>query len=177
MKLKDDKVQFQSKMLTQNLVPFIIANVWNRCVYVCLCSIRFPRTMVIFALFFHILAERPVEIDHHVHEFSSVHYHVQCSTLDQIFTYLSISAPLLSQGLPVSSEFPQHTLEMVKCFQSFKMYTALQKIHKDKDVEPTEFEENVAQAKCLETGKTVSIKKVLQDKRYKNLELQPCGQP
>lgn len=27
-----------------------------------------------------------------------------------------------------------------------KMYTALQKIHKDKDAEPTEFEENVAQA-------------------------------
>lgn len=25
------------------------------------------------------------------------------------------------------------------------MYTALQKIHKDKDAEPTEFEENVAQ--------------------------------
>ncbi|GFQ06504.1 actin-related protein 2/3 complex subunit 2b [Phtheirospermum japonicum] len=59
-------------------------------------------------------AERPVEIDHHVHEFGSVHYHVQCSALDPIFTYLSISTPLLSQGLPVSSEFPQHTLEMVK---------------------------------------------------------------
>nr|GLL19258.1 40S ribosomal protein S7 [Ipomoea trifida] len=28
----------------------------------------------------------------------------------------------------------------------FKMYTALQKIHKDKDVEPSEFEETVAQA-------------------------------
>lgn len=27
----------------------------------------------------------------------------------------------------------------------FNMYTALQKIHKDKDAEPTEFEENVAQ--------------------------------
>ncbi|GFP79703.1 glycogen synthase kinase-3 homolog msk-1 [Phtheirospermum japonicum] len=30
----------------------------------------------------------------------------------------------------------------------------------------------VFQAKCLETGKTVAIKKVLQDKRYKNRELQ-----
>ncbi|KAL2531604.1 40S ribosomal protein S7-2 [Abeliophyllum distichum] len=30
--------------------------------------------------------------------------------------------------------------------RSFKMFTALQKIHKDKDAEPTEFEETVAQA-------------------------------
>ncbi|KAI4982467.1 hypothetical protein ZWY2020_022959 [Hordeum vulgare] len=30
----------------------------------------------------------------------------------------------------------------------------------------------VYQAKCLETGETVVIKKVLQDKRYKNRELQ-----
>ncbi|KAK6145917.1 hypothetical protein DH2020_019786 [Rehmannia glutinosa] len=59
-------------------------------------------------------AERPMEIDHHVHEFGSVHYHVQCSALDPIYTYLSISTPLLSQGLPLSSELPTHTLEMVK---------------------------------------------------------------
>lgn len=31
---------------------------------------------------------------------------------------------------------------------------------------------NVLQAKCLETGEAVAIKKVLQDKRYKNRELQ-----
>lgn len=30
----------------------------------------------------------------------------------------------------------------------------------------------ILQAKCLETGETVAIKKVLQDKRYKNRELQ-----
>lgn len=30
----------------------------------------------------------------------------------------------------------------------------------------------IIQAKCLETGETVAIKKVLQDKRYKNRELQ-----
>lgn len=30
----------------------------------------------------------------------------------------------------------------------------------------------MVQAKCLETGETVAIKKVLQDKRYKNRELQ-----
>jgi serine/threonine protein kinase len=31
---------------------------------------------------------------------------------------------------------------------------------------------DILQAKCLETGETVAIKKVLQDKRYKNRELQ-----
>jgi kinase len=30
----------------------------------------------------------------------------------------------------------------------------------------------IEQAKCVETGETVAIKKVLQDKRYKNRELQ-----
>ncbi|KAG8373202.1 hypothetical protein BUALT_Bualt12G0146500 [Buddleja alternifolia] len=59
-------------------------------------------------------AERPVEIDHHVHEFGSVHYHVQCSASDPLYTYLSISTPLLSRGIPLSSQLPQHTLEMVK---------------------------------------------------------------
>ncbi|KAK6122791.1 hypothetical protein DH2020_043469 [Rehmannia glutinosa] len=59
-------------------------------------------------------AERPMEIDHHVHEFGSVHYHVQCSASDPIYTYLSISTPLLSEGLPLSSELPRHTLEMVR---------------------------------------------------------------
>ncbi|KAM3329792.1 hypothetical protein ACQJBY_026677 [Aegilops geniculata] len=34
------------------------------------------------------------------------------------------------------------------------------------------FNLSVLQAKCLETGETVAIKKVLQDKRYKNRELQ-----
>lgn len=32
--------------------------------------------------------------------------------------------------------------------------------------------QSLFQAKCLETGETVAIKKVLQDKRYKNRELQ-----
>ncbi|KAL2242606.1 UNVERIFIED_CONTAM: Actin-related protein 2/3 complex subunit 2B [Sesamum indicum] len=59
-------------------------------------------------------AERPLEIDHHVHEFGSVHFHVQSSASDQPYTYLSISTPLLSQGHPISSELPQHTLEMVR---------------------------------------------------------------
>ncbi|PIN17917.1 Actin-related protein Arp2/3 complex, subunit ARPC2 [Handroanthus impetiginosus] len=59
-------------------------------------------------------AERPMEVDHHLHEFGSVHYHVQCSASDPVYTYISISTPLLSRGLPLSSELPKHTLEMVK---------------------------------------------------------------
>ncbi|GJY86483.1 shaggy-related protein kinase alpha [Tanacetum coccineum] len=35
----------------------------------------------------------------------------------------------------------------------------------------------VFQAKCLESGEAVAIKKVLQDKRYKNRELQKCVNP
>ncbi|KAL1561703.1 actin-related protein 2/3 complex subunit 2B-like isoform X1 [Salvia divinorum] len=59
-------------------------------------------------------AERPLEVDHHVHEFGSVHYHVKHSVTDPVYTYLSVSTPLLSsQGLPISSHLPQHTLEMV----------------------------------------------------------------
>ncbi|XP_047947513.1 actin-related protein 2/3 complex subunit 2B [Salvia hispanica] len=60
-------------------------------------------------------AERPLEVDHHVHEFGSVHYHVKHSVTDPVYTYLSVSTPLLSsQGLPISSQLlPQHTLEMV----------------------------------------------------------------
>ncbi|KAH6778075.1 hypothetical protein C2S51_009387 [Perilla frutescens var. frutescens] len=59
-------------------------------------------------------ADRPLEVDHHVHEFGSVHYHVQHSASDPVYTYLSVSTPLLSQGLPISSQLPHHTLEMVK---------------------------------------------------------------
>lgn len=32
--------------------------------------------------------------------------------------------------------------------QIFKMYTSMKKIQKDKDVEPTEFEQSVAQVMC-----------------------------
>ncbi|KAL7081271.1 hypothetical protein ACP275_14G029000 [Erythranthe tilingii] len=58
-------------------------------------------------------AERPVEIDYHVHEFGSVHYHVQCSASDPHCAYLSISTPLLSRGLTFSSQLPEHILETV----------------------------------------------------------------
>ncbi|KAL8491086.1 hypothetical protein ACS0TY_022928 [Phlomoides rotata] len=56
----------------------------------------------------------PTEIDQHVYEFGSVHYHIRHSSSDPVYTYLSISTPLLlSQGLPFSTHLPQHTLQMV----------------------------------------------------------------
>ncbi|CAA0818240.1 Actin-related protein 2/3 complex subunit 2B [Striga hermonthica] len=58
-------------------------------------------------------ADRPMEIDHHVHEFGSIHYHLRCSASDPTYTYLSVSTPLLSQGLPLSSLLPQYSRDMV----------------------------------------------------------------
>ncbi|KAL2463162.1 Actin-related protein 2/3 complex subunit 2B [Forsythia ovata] len=59
-------------------------------------------------------AERPAEFDHQMHEFGSVQYHVKCSASDPHQTYLSISMPLLSQGLQFTTRLPNHTLDMVK---------------------------------------------------------------
>ncbi|KAK4478226.1 hypothetical protein RD792_017509 [Penstemon davidsonii] len=59
-------------------------------------------------------AEKPMEVDHNIHEFGSVNYHVQCSASEPLYTYLSISTPLLSQGSQLSSELQPHTLYMVK---------------------------------------------------------------
>ncbi|XP_051152647.1 actin-related protein 2/3 complex subunit 2B isoform X2 [Andrographis paniculata] len=60
-------------------------------------------------------AERPQQIDHHIHEFGSVHYHVQCLASDPGCTYLSISTPVVSRGLPLaSSKFSRHTIEIVE---------------------------------------------------------------
>ncbi|XP_044484307.1 actin-related protein 2/3 complex subunit 2B isoform X2 [Mangifera indica] len=55
-------------------------------------------------------AEKPIEIDHHLHEFGSVEYHIQSSVSDPQHAYLSISTPFLSQQSSVS----HNTLEMVK---------------------------------------------------------------
>ncbi|GER46257.1 actin-related protein 2/3 complex subunit [Striga asiatica] len=59
-------------------------------------------------------ADRPMEIDQHVHEFGSIHYHLRCSASDPTYTYLSVSTPLLSQSLPLSSLLPQYSLDMVR---------------------------------------------------------------
>ncbi|KAL4296917.1 hypothetical protein GQ457_12G004970 [Hibiscus cannabinus] len=49
-------------------------------------------------------AEKPIEVDHHLYEFSSVEYYIK-SSVSEPFTYLSISTPLLSRGV-----FPSHRL-------------------------------------------------------------------
>ncbi|KAK9288156.1 hypothetical protein L1049_016604 [Liquidambar formosana] len=59
-------------------------------------------------------AEKPMEIDHHLYEFGSVEYHIQCSSSDPHNTYLSISTPLLSQGVVFSYGLSHYTIQMVK---------------------------------------------------------------
>ncbi|XP_059632312.1 actin-related protein 2/3 complex subunit 2B [Cornus florida] len=59
-------------------------------------------------------AERPMELDHHLHEFGSVDYHIQSLASDPHHAYLSISTPLLSQGILLSQGLPRYTVEMVK---------------------------------------------------------------
>lgn len=55
-----------------------------------------------------------MELDHHLHEFGSVEYHIQSSASDQYKTYLSISTPLLSHGPQLSYELPNSAIEVVK---------------------------------------------------------------
>ncbi|KAL6970605.1 hypothetical protein U1Q18_030300 [Sarracenia purpurea var. burkii] len=59
-------------------------------------------------------AEKPMELDHHLHEFGSVEYHILSSASEPYKTYLSISTPLLSHGVLLSYGLPRSTLEMVK---------------------------------------------------------------
>ncbi|KAK2985210.1 hypothetical protein RJ640_010499, partial [Escallonia rubra] len=57
-------------------------------------------------------ADKPTEIDHHLYEFGSVEYHTQASLSEPNNTYLSISTPLLSQGVLLSHGLPRHATEM-----------------------------------------------------------------
>ncbi|PON94825.1 Actin-related protein 2/3 complex subunit [Trema orientale] len=59
-------------------------------------------------------AQKPMEIDHHLYEFGSVEYHIQCSGSDPQYTYLSISTPLLSQGVLLSYGLSHYTIKMVE---------------------------------------------------------------
>ncbi|KAL5542339.1 hypothetical protein UlMin_010049 [Ulmus minor] len=59
-------------------------------------------------------AQKPMEIDHHLYEFGSVEYHIQFSASDPQNTYLSISTPLLSQGLLLSYGLSPYTKQMVE---------------------------------------------------------------
>lgn len=59
-------------------------------------------------------SENPTEIEHHLHEFGSVQYHIQSFISDSLHVYLSIATPLLSQGVLLSDGLSPYTLEMVK---------------------------------------------------------------
>nr|AFK41637.1 unknown [Lotus japonicus] len=58
-------------------------------------------------------AEKPMEIDHHLHEFGSVEYHIQSEASNPLVAYLSISIPPLCQGV-LTNELSPNTIEMVK---------------------------------------------------------------
>ncbi|XP_047336808.1 actin-related protein 2/3 complex subunit 2B [Impatiens glandulifera] len=57
--------------------------------------------------------ERPMNLDHHLHEFGSVEYHIQSSLLEPYHAYLSISTPLLSHRA-FSHGLPQYAIETIK---------------------------------------------------------------
>ncbi|KAK6929718.1 Actin-related protein 2/3 complex subunit 2 [Dillenia turbinata] len=59
-------------------------------------------------------AERPFEIDHHLYEFGSVEYHIQSLASDPQHAYLSISTPLLSQGILLSYGLSNYTIHAIK---------------------------------------------------------------
>ncbi|WCJ24094.1 Actin-related protein 2/3 complex subunit 2B [Euphorbia peplus] len=65
-------------------------------------------------------AERSIEIDHHLHEFGSVEYHIQSSAIIPHFKWLSISTPLLSQGDMKPYGISAYTMKMIKesCFNA-----------------------------------------------------------
>ncbi|KAH7573180.1 hypothetical protein ACOSP7_006647 [Xanthoceras sorbifolium] len=63
-------------------------------------------------------AEKPLELDHHLHEFGSVEYHIQSTAFDPHLAYLSISMPLLSQGDLLPSGISRYTMEMIKGISS-----------------------------------------------------------
>ncbi|XWS53759.1 hypothetical protein CRYUN_Cryun10bG0027800 [Craigia yunnanensis] len=59
-------------------------------------------------------AEKPIEVDHHLYEFGSVEYHIKSSASDPQLTYLSISTPLLTQGVLLSYGLSPYTIQMVR---------------------------------------------------------------
>nr|GMD75450.1 actin-related protein 2/3 complex subunit 2B [Ipomoea batatas] len=59
-------------------------------------------------------AETPIEIDHHLHEFGSVEYHIQYSASAPDYVYISISTPILSLAFLLTSRLSRFTMEMVK---------------------------------------------------------------
>ncbi|XP_065862997.1 actin-related protein 2/3 complex subunit 2B isoform X2 [Euphorbia lathyris] len=68
-------------------------------------------------------AERPIEIDHHLHEFGSVEYHIQSSATDPNYKCLSISTTLLSHGALQPYGISAYTMRMIKdlCFNAVEI--------------------------------------------------------
>ncbi|XP_022760334.1 actin-related protein 2/3 complex subunit 2B isoform X2 [Durio zibethinus] len=62
----------------------------------------------------HYSAEKPIEVDHHLYEFGSVEYHIKSSASAPQLTYLSISTPLLTQGVLLSYGLSPYTTQMVR---------------------------------------------------------------
>ncbi|XP_038883860.1 actin-related protein 2/3 complex subunit 2B isoform X3 [Benincasa hispida] len=58
--------------------------------------------------------EKPTEMEHHLHEFGSVQYHIQSSVSNPQQIFLSIATPLLSQAVLLSDGLSPYTVEMVK---------------------------------------------------------------
>ncbi|XP_019180327.1 PREDICTED: actin-related protein 2/3 complex subunit 2B [Ipomoea nil] len=59
-------------------------------------------------------AETPIEIDHHLHEFGSVEYHIQHSASAPDYVCISISTPILSLAFLLTSRLSRYTMETVK---------------------------------------------------------------
>ncbi|KAK4794876.1 hypothetical protein SAY86_012870 [Trapa natans] len=59
-------------------------------------------------------AEKPVEIDQHIHEFNAVRYHIQSSDSEPFLAHLSISTPLLSEEFSRSHGLSFDAAQMIR---------------------------------------------------------------
>ncbi|KAK1413649.1 hypothetical protein QVD17_35425 [Tagetes erecta] len=59
-------------------------------------------------------ADKPLAVEHHLHEFGSLQYHIQSYVSEAHHAYLSISAPILSTGSSIFYGFSHYTVETVK---------------------------------------------------------------
>ncbi|XP_076896489.1 actin-related protein 2/3 complex subunit 2B-like [Bidens hawaiensis] len=59
-------------------------------------------------------ADKPLAVEHHLHEFGSLQYHIQSYVTEAHHVYLSISTPILSTGSSILYGFPHYTIETVK---------------------------------------------------------------
>nr|XP_043611123.1 actin-related protein 2/3 complex subunit 2B [Erigeron canadensis] len=59
-------------------------------------------------------ADKPLAVEHTLHEFGSLQYHIQSHASEAHNAYVSISTPLLSTGSSILHGLPQHVMETVK---------------------------------------------------------------